>query len=162
MEHLDGQVILLIIFVVISALKWLYEKIKGEQPHETPEELEDIYEDFREEIRQRQTEVQQPPAPPSPPPLPPSARPTQQVSAASTQQVAQAQSTPRFQRPKKRTLSAEEKAAAARFQQLSSGSRQRKSSPKNSVRELLSNPLSTRQAIILTEILGKPKSLRDA
>ena len=52
MEGIDGQVIFLILFVVIGAIKWILEKIKGpEEPHDISDTLEDLYEDFREEIR---------------------------------------------------------------------------------------------------------------
>ncbi|MCP5535058.1 MAG: hypothetical protein H7A51_02360 [Akkermansiaceae bacterium] len=161
MEEIDGRIIILILFVVVSAIKWLLEKVKGkgEQQHGISESLEDIYEEFREEIRQRQTTVQQPA--PSPPPLP-------QAPPPLVQHPQHAQQRPQPQQvslPKKaqvRQLTAEEKAAAARFQQLSSGKRRRRSKPQTSVHALLSSPQSARQAIVLTEILGKPKSMQDA
>jgi hypothetical protein len=163
MKDIDGQVILLIIFVVISAIKWAIEKIKkpvehsGDE-HEIPENLENLYENFREEIRQRQTttgkrtETATPVA--APPPLP-------QPSASTVQATATARpaESALWQRPQKVVLSAEQQAAASRFQQL--GSSKRKSSAQSHVRTLLSNPSSARQAIILTEILGKPKSLQN-
>jgi hypothetical protein len=62
--------------------------------------------------------------------------------------------------PRKVQLSSEQKAAAARFEQL--GQVKRRPTAQSYVRKLLSSPQSTRQAIILAEILGKPKSLRDA
>ena len=73
--------------------------------------------------------------------------------------VNMAQPAPSF-KPRQTTVSAEQKAAASRFEQLSSG--KSKQSPQSYVRALLSNPQSTRQAIILTEILGKPKSLQSS
>ena len=61
-EGIDGRIIMLILFVVISGVKWFIENVKkrGQQPHETSESLEEIYDDFREEIRNRQTKVRQP------------------------------------------------------------------------------------------------------
>ena len=157
MEHLDGRVIILILFVVISAVKWLIEKFKnqGEQPDEGSESLEDIYDNFREEIRQRQTTPQQQQATHSPPPIPQSQPVVQHVQKPQPTQV----SLPK--KPKKRTLSSEDQEAVARFQQHSTR-RRRQNRPQTSVHALLSNPHSTRQAIILTEILGKPKSMQDA
>ncbi len=141
--EIDGQVIVLIIFVLISAVKWLMEKIRGEQPLGTTEELEDIYEEFREEIRHRQTAThQQPTPPPIPQAPPPATRPAE-----------------RFKKPRKPKLSAEEKAALARYQQRTSGTRTHKPNSRTPIQNLLSTPNSARQAIILTEILGKPKSL---
>lgn len=150
--------VILIVFVVISAIKWLMERIKnkGDQTHEVSESLEDIYEDFREEIRQRQTTVKQEEPVHAPPPLPQSPPPIVQ-HAQHTQPIATQVSL-----PKKRTLTPEEQAAAARFQQLSTVKRKRHSSPKNSIRGLLSSPQSTQQAIVLMEVLGKPKSMQDA
>jgi len=58
--EIDGQVIVLILFVVISGIQWLIKKVQGKgQEHEISESLEDIYDDFREEIIQRQTTIQQ-------------------------------------------------------------------------------------------------------
>ncbi len=158
MEDIDGRIIILILFVVISAIKWVIEKMKGkgDQPHEVSESLEDIYENFREEIQQRQTTVQQEQPVHSPPPLPQSPPPVVQHA-----QHVQPQAT-QVSLPKKRTLTPEEQAAAARFQQLSSGKRKRRNSPKTSIRSLLSSPKAAQQAIVLSEILGKPKSMQDA
>jgi len=79
------------------------------------------------------------------------------ISAPVSTPASKAQPAPSF-KPRKTTVSAEQQAAASRFEQLSSG--KSKPSPQSYVRTLLSNPQSTRQAIILTEILGKPKSLQ--
>jgi hypothetical protein len=155
MPEIDGRVILLIVFVAISAIKWLMEKIQGgDQPsveEESNDNVESLYDQYREEIRQRQTKLQKNPAVESPPPLPPStAQRPQRVQHAQQRQIPQRQ-----ERPIPHT---EQKAAAARFEQRS-GSQYRPSAQKL-VRGLLSNPESTRQAIILSEILGKPKSVQ--
>jgi len=154
MEEIDGRVIILILFVVISAFKWLVEKIKGpvappSEEHEISKSIENLYDDFREEIRHRQTKTQRPEQP-TPPPLPPALTP--QAPAPPIRQSY-------AKKPETVTLSAEQKAAAARFQQRSTS--KPKASPQSYVRTLLSNPQATRQAIILTEILGKPKSLQN-
>jgi type IV secretory pathway VirB10-like protein len=159
MENIDGRIIILILFVVISAINWFIQKLKGPQPHEheISESIEDLYEDFRDEIRQRQTRtveqterVSHTPAP-APPPLP-------QPTVSTVRQTPAPAQPSMWQKPHKATLSPEQQAAAARFQQHAS--RSRKPSAQSYVRELLSKPSSTRQAIILAEILGKPKSLQ--
>jgi len=181
MENLNGQVIMLIIFVVISGVKWFLEQLKkrNEDPYETSESLEDIYDEFREEIRQRQTLVQ--PAPQenthqrhaediftphheefaqphssTPPPLPPETDYLREYQADPPP--------PPVFTIKKPTLTAEEKAALARIheQSLASPSQQRLRQRRShaSLRQLLASPKSARQAIILHEVLGKPKSLQ--
>ena len=188
-ENIDGRVILLILFVVISAVKWLIEKIQTKdqaaEQEEPPDNLETLYDEYRDEIRQRQTELQRRQAAQTPPPIPvqtpaqaparaparPPASPpvaapappayaqrqSTPISAPVSTPASKAQPAPSF-KPRKTTVSAEQQAAASRFEQLSSG--KSKPSPHSYVRALLSNPQSTRQAIILTEILGKPKSLQ--
>lgn len=161
----DGQIIFLILFVVISGIKWLIEQVKGRQnPESTSEALNEIYEEFREEIRQRQTQTEhteqfeQPGEAfeahlkaPTPPPIP---GPTHQ-SPTTPPPVALKE----VERP---TLSVQEQAALNRLQQ-----RQQQPNPtrqRGSTRDALINQLSSsdsvRQAILLQEILGKPKALR--
>jgi len=157
MEDIDGRVIMLILFVVISAIKWFIEKVKNpDQPHETSESLEEIYDEFREEIRMRQTEVQHPQdiftphhhefGQQSPPPLPPAVE-------------YQPEPIPELRKVRKPKLSAQEKAALASLQQRTARTKRRRDDRANSsLRELLATPHSARQAIVLHEILGKPKS----
>ena len=184
MPEIDGRVILLIVFVTISAVKWLMEKIQGgnqPEPEEEPNSnMENLYEQYREEIRQRQTKLQKkpptptppaPPPPPAPPALPVSAtpqpqrspdayrQPNQQRPATSLERPVNAkQSAAPVYTPRKTVVSAEQRAAASRFERSSSS--RRKPSAQNYVRTLLSTPESSRQAIILSEILGKPKSIQ--
>ena len=160
MENIDGQVIMLILFVVISGIKWFIDQAKKRnKPHETSESLEEIYDDFRDEIRRRQTEVQlpeqlfvsEPAHTPVPPPLPtateyrPDPLPTQRI----------------VNKPK---LSAQEKEALVRLQLQSAAQptrvvqRQRHAS----LRQMLGSPQTARQAILLHEILGKPRSMQAA
>ncbi|MBT8038486.1 MAG: hypothetical protein KJO21_13195 [Verrucomicrobiae bacterium] len=150
MEEIDGRIIILILFVVVSAFKWLGEKIKtrGEQPdHNVSESLHDIYEDFREEIRHRQTAMKEQQAPP---PMPQAATPSPQA--------------PPPTRPKKVSLSSEQQAAADRFNQRMTPGSMRRAPHRNvsqAIRKLLASPQSCQQAIVLQEILGKPKSMQD-
>jgi len=184
MPEINGHVILLIIFVVISAVKWLIEKIKtsdetweGEEP---PGAIENIYEQYREEIRNRQTKLKQkkraqqmqraetpPQQAQTPPPLPPiqsqRSEPDHWTPPPGPKPLVQPavqriEPTPTY-KPRKTVVTAEQQAAASRFAQRSISPRQ--PSAQQYVRKLLSSPQSTRQAIILAEILGKPKSLQN-
>lgn len=172
MQEIDGRVILLILFVVISAVKWLAEKIKSSdqeaEENKGPDNLKALYEEFRDEIRQRQTRLEkkqhtQPPAaapeqtqsfhapPAAPAPLP---QPVHRVSTAADRITQPAKP----YKPAKTIVTAEQRAAASRFAQRTAS--KRKPSAQTYVRALLSNPQSARQAIILAEILGKPKSMQ--
>ena len=174
MQEIDGRVILLILFVVVSAVRWLAEKIKNndrssDNEERTPSNLETLYEEFRDEIRQRQTRLQkkQPVERSAPattvtqsqrrPELPApsvSSPPTtySQAPATATTQPA------KTYKPVNTVLTDEQRAAASRFAQRSTS--KRKPTAQTYVRSLLSNPQSARQAVILSEILGKPKSMQ--
>ncbi|MFK7911934.1 MAG: hypothetical protein AB8F34_15235 [Akkermansiaceae bacterium] len=155
MDAIPEQAYLLILFVVIGAIKWVLEKLKGPQePHDVSETLEDMYEDFREEIRQRQTEVQQPAA--APPPLP---RAQQKPPPVHVPATPPASAKLENYKVKQANLSSEEKAALERFQNLG-GSKRRRGSTTGSVRDMLSSPDSARKAVILKEILGEPRSMQ--
>ena len=157
MENLDPQVIFLILFVVIGAVKWVIEKIKGTpEPHDVSETLEEMYEDFREEIRQRQTEAQQPS---TPPPLPPQVLPTPPRQTEYTPSITPSSARLENYRAQQAELSTEEKTALQRFQSTSNTKRKRNAAT-SSVRAMLSSPGSARKAVILREILGEPRSLQ--
>ena len=165
-EGFDGRIIMLILFVVISGAKWFIENVKnrGQQPHETSESLEEIYDDFREEIRQRQTEVKHPEerhrqdiftphhhefGQQSPPPLP-------------TEPEYKPEPAPKPREIRKRQLSLQEKAALANLQnRASSTKRTRSNQATPTLRQLLSSPQSARQAIVLREVLGKPRAMQE-
>ncbi len=157
--EINGQVIVLILFVVISGIQWLIKKIQGqkEAPHEIPESLEEIYDSFREEIRQRQTTIQEP----SPPPLPEVVQePITELPHPQIISFEQPQ-TPSFTGHTTEELTAAQKEAAERFSQLGKKrTRKSKTAASVSARALLSSPQSARQAIILQEIFGKPRSLQ--
>lgn len=152
MDFPDERIIFLVLFVVIGAVKWLLEKIRGtDQAHDVSESLEEMYEDFRDEIRERQTEVQQP----APPPLPQAAVP-EPVHVPSTPP---ASALPEHFQVRHTELSAEEKIALERVQKHGrSGKRRHKVT--GSVRDMLSSPASARQAVVLKEILGEPRSMQ--
>lgn len=169
-EGFDGRIIMLILFVVISGAKWFIENVKnrGQQPHETSESLEEIYDDFREEIRKRQTEVKHPQerthqerhpqdiftphhhefGQQSPPPLP-------------TEPEYKPEPAPQPREIRKPQLSAQERAALANLQhRASTANRAQRNQSTPTLRQLLSSPKSARQAIVLREVLGKPRSMQ--
>ena len=163
MEDFDGRIVMLILFVVISGAKWFFEQIKNknQSPHETSESLEEIYDDFREEIRQRQTQIQQPEnefvqQAQSPPPIP--------VTIPQQREYVP-DPIPQPREVRKPQLSKQEKAALASLQQQSfpqpsrGSSRNRARDANASLRKLLASPQSARQAIVLREVLGKPRSM---
>lgn len=169
MEDFDGRIIILILFVVISGVKWLLEKIKNQgQEHDVNESLEEIYDDFRDEIRRRQTTVQPPapapthnaPAAPVPPPLPGAQVPQPRPPAPAA--LVEEPPAPQLFQTKKPELTEAQKAAAERFEQLGQKKRVRThATGPISARALLSNPQSARQAVILHEVFGKPKSMQE-
>lgn len=167
MEDFDGRIVILILFVVISGFKWLMERLKGKgEQHDVSESLEEIYDDFREEIRHRQTTAAEPQAP-GPPPLPTAASahvpPPRSVQAPVYQQPTPV---PQQFKASKPELTAAQKAAAERFQQnagsIGRKGRRKRSSSHSTARALLATPESARQAIILQEILGPPKSMQSS
>jgi len=159
--EIDGQVIVLIIFVVISGIQWLIKKVQGKNESDDPSEsLENIYDEFREEIRQRQTTLQQPKTEQAPPPLPVSNRTS--VPAHTEVINYQPPETPRFSMPEPAVaLTDAQQEAAKRFEELGrKKTRKSKNGPSISARTLLTNPQSARQAVILQEIFAKPRSLQ--
>ena len=176
-ENIPGQFILIIVAMVIGGIQWLVERIRknarGEDDSSARSELEDLYEDAREEIFERQArqypteaELQErfggeqirtvPPV--VPPAIAEPAVPTY-ARASTPPPIPGAQPPPSVGsiRP---TLSQAEQDALERLQarRAQAGSKSGGRSPGESrVRELLASPESTRDAIVLREILGPPK-----
>ena len=156
--EINGQVITLIIFVVIGGIQWLLKKVKGQERNfDASESLEDIYEEFREEIRQRQTTVQQAGPPPMPEPISVST-PTPSAPQPTYQEEVPHIAPTQIDKPE---ITPEQQIAIERFEQLSSKKRRKKSSGTFSARDLLRNPQSARQAVILQEIFAKPRSMQN-
>lgn len=176
MEDFDFRVVVLIIFLLISAVKWLGTRLKGadnkslQSDDEESGSLEDIYEQYRQDILNQQTERLHEPEEPafeqeptfephyqekaiaSPPPLP--ATPSAWNEKPSQQDVTAPPA----------TLSQEQKAALKRLEQRGENKQlgQKNNDTNASIRDLLTNPESAKKAVILTEILGKPKSMQDS
>ncbi|MFC4994344.1 hypothetical protein [Rubritalea tangerina] len=144
-----AQAILFAIVIIFSFLKWLFEKIFGKkEADEDPSHLEDLYEQYREEIRQRQTATPQTttqteqapqlsPAQPSPPPIP-----------------AATSSSPRY------SLEDIERARKKRLESSTSPTPQTttKRKKRHYLHKHLKQKNSLRQALIVKQILDKPKA----
>ncbi|MGE9267180.1 MAG: hypothetical protein ACQKBY_03715 [Verrucomicrobiales bacterium] len=163
---INPEVIFVLIALLASAIKAYFDRKAGRNQEE--DEDGDVYDEYRELILQRQRQarapetagVVPPPLPPKaekshrPPPVPsdgdraPELSPLQKMAARGVE---------------KPRLSAREKEALARVQQQrgSGSKRRRAASPTGSVRAMLSHPGSARKAVILSEILGPPKSLHE-
>ena len=65
MEELfeNPQAIILLVFMVIAALKFIGENLKGKKKEDETQPLADLYEDSREEILERQRSTSPPPPP---------------------------------------------------------------------------------------------------
>jgi hypothetical protein len=171
-EDLNPNVIIILVVMVIGGIRWFIEQLKGTNRNEDDaptSEFEDLYEEARIQILERQAQmdadpeevarqlgtgsmlqpvVVPPPAPVAPPPIP----------------VGGITPPPIRDKPKKRVLSAAEKEALANFEALSRkkspAGRRKRSSVSAHVRQLLSNPTSAQDAIVLADILGPPKGMR--
>ncbi len=161
-ESIDGQVIVVILMVLFAGAKALIEKLqnKGAAPAELQEEdyegyeVEEDYDEYarqlreqREEILRRQQEAAAPPPLPSSVPPPVAGQPEVYVP----------------QKVRKANLSKAEQEALANFQRGTP--RKTRSNEiitaRTRARRVLASPYAARDAIVLSEILGPPKGLRD-
>lgn len=186
---MDGDfnfnLVIIIVFLVIGAIRWVIENISGKKQPPTqehweeydyeerdyhrpqPDSLEDLYEEARREILDRQNRNDPQPEvveeklrehsmPPSaPPPLP------GKVVVNKPKPPAQKEAPVTFKKVERPRLTEEEKKALAAFEANSSQKKKTVGSSTNSrVRELLASPTAARDAIVLAEILGPPKGVR--
>ena len=182
---LPENVIFIIVFLIIGAVRWFLENVKKGKPPQsqhweeydyeehadtvTPQKssLEDLYKEARRDILDRQNrqlpeveivdphfEPVQPPTPP--PPLPPSQGMAQQAIEATTLPSEDAPyQIKEIQRP---SLTPAEQQALVNLESM--GQKETpKSASNNRIRKLLSDSTAARDAVILTEILGKPKGI---
>ncbi|WP_411845404.1 hypothetical protein AAFN60_16935 [Roseibacillus persicicus] len=178
MDDFPFQLVVVIVFIVIGVIRWFLENVLGRKPgQQQPEHweeydyderadtvqprsnsLEDLYEEARREILDRQNrnnpepEVVQEKLNRTPPPLPPV------PGKARINRPEPVRPTPP-KPPKPTVLTDAQKKAASDFQQLGKKAKQA-TRQKSRVKEILSTPSSARDAIVLAEILGKPKGLR--
>ncbi|MBK1792620.1 hypothetical protein [Persicirhabdus sediminis] len=161
-----GQIIFILIAMIVGAFNWLKERRAAQRREEfddeydyddSPNEIDDVYEQYREEIRQRQAQqqAQQEPAVLSRQPA------AQPPALTRNKPVSQPPGLPaKAQKP--RTLSAAERQALEQIKQRQQ-QQARKKRPQvagTSARAQLRSPQSLKQAVILQEILGKPKALQ--
>ena len=168
----NPQAIILLVFMVIAALKFVGENLKGKKQEDKTQPLAELYDESRQEILERQRAEPSPEesapgqapkqlsildffgppvesspgettTPSSPPPLP-GATPPPPTLAASP-------------RPNP-SLSPAEKVALERVKKASMEVvRPQRANRRRPIRELLSTPAAARDAIVLGEILGPPK-----
>ncbi|MBK1833777.1 hypothetical protein [Roseibacillus ishigakijimensis] len=182
-EDFPFQLVIVLVFLLIGAVRWVLENLfakkrpldeddwedythEGSPTHPQPPSegggsFRDFFEEARREILERQNRHTPDPEDlrerlrgeqkPTPPPLPAAdekAGPT--IAARPEDYIRRA--------GRKKELTAEEKRAAAAFQQLDKKKADARQG--SQVRQLLAKPHSARDAIVLAEILGKPKSLQ--
>ncbi len=162
MDSLNPEIIFALIFVVGAAIKALIERRSGGRldNEEESTSVRDLYDEYREEILRRQhqhPETQ----------LPERSSQYQVESPTSSRSILEelpaaeieAVPPPPPPSPTPRSLSVAEKDAAARFQKATTKSHHHRAHAPSRVKELLASPSSTRDAIILSEILGKPRGV---
>jgi hypothetical protein len=169
---IDPNALIILVIMIIGALKWAMERLKGAPPagegdDDEPATFEDLYEEARREIQARQSHQQEtrpslfkalsppPPLPaPTPPPLP------KKTGAAAKHPPGRS---PYEQKAPARTkLTASERAALERLQKegmstLRSRRHRGNRGSHSKVRKLLASPNAARDAVVLREILGPPK-----
>jgi hypothetical protein len=160
LNEIPGQAIIVLVAMVIGAVKWFLEQVRGpgdaDAADRASEDFEDLYEEARREIQERQArtprESFEPPPFSGPPPIVVDTLPG---SAPAPPPL------PDWQKKVvKPTLSKAEQEALSRFQQQSTASRRPRRASEHAgsrIRKLLSSPGSARDAIVLSEILGPPK-----
>ena len=188
LENVPFQLILVVVFLLIGAIRWVLEKFAGKNKstsreqweqyeettsHQSSGSLEDLYEEARREILLRQNRhVPEPEVieeklskyrnPPPPLPQQPS------KAKASPPPVSKSQSPPpltdfsKTVKTERRVLSAEEQKALDAFQQHEEGQQSKKKNSQTGkrIREMLDSPSAAQDAIILTEIFGPPKGMK--
>ena len=153
-------VIYALVAMVIAAIQKLSEMGKNKRGNQDADaaassEFEDLYEEARREINEQQTDL------PEPPPL--TTRRKNPVALPPSRETHAPPPLPNWQRTVTRpTLSRAEQAALARFQAQPKQSNRRSQAERSRVRDILSSPSSARDAIVLSEILGTPTSLKKA
>ena len=179
MEDLNFNLIIVIVFLLMGVIRWVLEKVlvkikpppepqpweefdyEEQESSSQPTSLKDLYDEARREILDRQNR----PAPepevvlpqrnqPAPPPIPGKARINRPVPTPA----------PIVEKKKvqRRPVTAQQAKAAAAFEQHSKEDKRAASvaASGSRVRKLLASPTAARDAIVLAEILGKPKGSR--
>ncbi len=160
--EIDPQVIIVFLMVLFAGAKALYEKFNPPKEEEYYEpSLEEIHEEMRqrneefkrqaelEELEQQYEQAARTATPPTsnPPALP--ALPAQPATR------------PPDTSPKRARLTPAEVEALKNFQKSASPSRSKRAYPSTKARlkRHLSSPTAAREALLLSEVFGKPKAL---
>jgi len=169
---MPDNIVFIIVFLVIGAIRWILETVNSKkssqaehweeydyegQADSSPQKqsLEELYEEARREILDRQNRQIPEPTPSSPPPLPQT--PAQQKAV--TPPPPKAEEPPyQIQEVRRPVLSEAEQQALANFEKTGQGQTQR-TSTKSRIRKMLSDSNAARDAVVLSEILGKPKGV---
>lgn len=147
---IDPQVIIVFVAMILAGIKALVEKIqagkKGPPPEATEEDYE-AYDEYEALLEQQRQELGLPSVrKTTPPPL--------------TPMVEEIFTPPPLPKVTKPTLSAAEKSALANLKLDSPRHRKPTISTKGRLKQHLSSPTAAREALLLSEIFGKPKSLK--
>lgn len=179
MDNLPDNAIFILVFLAIGAVRWFIERAGNKNQPPPPEHweeydyeeradqvtprggLQDLYEEARLEILDRQNRQLPDPtdlggSPLAPPPLPPIA-PPKTVAPAAKPAKKEADAPYQLKKVRRPTLTAAEQQALVNLEQMGH-QKAPLSESNNRIRKILSDPTSARDAIILSEILGKPKS----
>ena len=168
LAEIPDNAIFILVMLAIAGFKTLAEKFGQKsqddvyQEYDENDSVETDYEEYTRQLRERQAEIiaRQQGVEPAPPPLP--------VSIPAAPQQAQ-QPEPKPYKPpvvKKPQLTAAEKQALENLQRDSTSPRYKRRKPgyaataRARALRVLSNPHAARDAIVLSEILGPPKSQR--
>lgn len=168
---IEPQTIIFLVIFLISALSSLFKKIKGgdkrsyeEQDYPQAPRHEDPMQEFKRMIEEARREAE---APSSPPPAPqPSPQPAPKAVIPPKRSTT---TPPPIENPTPPPVSSEppleyKKTAAPKAKGFLQSKKRKKatsSKPQDlSLTELLRSPNAARQAIILKEVLGKPKGLQ--
>ena len=181
MGDINFNLVIVIVFLVVGAIRWVIENLAGKKPppegemwdetqfeesqneRQPPSSLKELYEDARREILERQNnpapKAERNPVPqtqPAPPPLP---GPVPGKARINRQEPAPA---PEQKRVQRRPVTAQQAKAAAAFEQHSKKDKRAASvaASGSRARQLLASPTAARDAVILAEILAPPKSMR--
>lgn len=162
----EPNVIIVLILVVVSAVKAIIEKrqqkkLEEHQPYvdhydDDDDDLENInpHELYEAELQRQREVIEQQSTPTTPPPLQPTPPPLKPEPAAVTFQSYQQE------KPTRPQLTEAEKKALENLQLSTPREKRQTKNTNNRVRKLLSSPTAVREALVLSEILSKPKSLR--
>lgn len=163
----EPNVIIVLVLVVISAVKALIEK-RQQKKLEDHQPSIDYYDDdeddglesinplelYEAELQRQREVIAQESTPATPPPLQPTPPPLTSAPAADTFLPYQQE------KPIRPQLTEAEKKALENLQRSTPRKKRQTETTNNRVRKLLSSPTAAREALILSEVLAKPKSLR--